>query len=73
MILFHIALTILSILVLRSIALGQVDWSLIGWYWAVLVGKNVVELLGKNAVEIVGEVLTDWFVKMITKEDDREC
>lgn len=61
MILFHIALTILSILVLRSIALGQVDWSLIGWYWAVLVGKNVVEL--------VREALTGWVTKMIMKED----
>ena len=60
MILFHITLTILSILVLRSIALGQVDWSLIGWYWAVLVGKNVVD------------TVRDWAaVKMITKEDDQ--
>ena len=65
MILFHIALTILSILVLRSIALGQVDWSLIGWYWAVLVGKNVVEL--------VREALKDLFVEMIMKEEGREC
>lgn len=64
MILFHIALTILSILVLRSIALGQVDWSLIGWYWAVLVGKNVVEL--------VREALTNWVVKMIMKEKGRK-
>ena len=61
MILFHITLTILSILVLRSIALGQVDWSLIGWYWAVLVGKNVVEL--------VREALTGWVMKMIMKEE----
>lgn len=61
MILFHITLTVLSILVLRSIALGQVDWSLIGWYWAVLVGKNVVEL--------VREALTGWVVKMIMEEE----
>lgn len=63
MILFHITLTVLSILVLRSIALGQVDWSLIGWYWAVLVGKN--------AVELVREALTGWIVKMIMKEKGR--